>query len=171
MRNAFLFLLLFISISCSAQNSAVTEFKENHGAALSLYFYPSTLRMINLERNQEFDEMIRHVKKARFFRMDSGSVTKEDLQSLTAKLSEYGFEEIMMVRNKKMDMRIWGLDRRTPETIVISKNGYEVMLLEVEGMINVAKLPKIMESFNENAFLNVLDLKGKSANAQRPEHQ
>jgi hypothetical protein len=171
MRNAFIFILLVLSTSCLAQNSAVTEFKENHGAALSLYFYPSTLRMINLERNKEFDEMIRHVKKARFFRMDSGSVTKEDLQSLITKLSEDGFEEMMMVKNQEMDLRIWGIDQRIPETVVITKNGHEVMLLEVEGMINVAKIPKIMESFNENAFLNVLDLNGKSANAQRPKNQ
>ncbi len=171
MRNAFFLILLFLSISCLAQNSAVTEFKENHGAALSLYFYPSTLRMVNLERNAEFDEMIRHVKKARFFRMDSASVTQEDLQSLSAKLSEDGFEEIMMVKNKEMDLRIWGLDQRIPETIVISKNGYEVMLLEIEGMINVVKIPKIMDSFNENAFLNVLDLNGKPANAKRPQNQ
>jgi hypothetical protein len=45
------------------------------------------------------------------------------------------------------------------------------MLLEVEGMINVAKIPKIMDSFNENAFLNVLDLNGKTANAQRSQNQ
>jgi hypothetical protein len=171
MRNAFLFILLFLSINCLAQNSAVTEFKENHGAALSLYFYPSTLRMINLERNQEFDAMIRHVKKARFFRMDSAAVTPEDLRKLTTTLSEDGFEEMMTVKNKEMDLSIWGLNQRIPETVVISKNGYDVMLLEVEGMINVAKLPRIMESFNENAFLNVLDLNSKSANAQRSKNQ
>jgi hypothetical protein len=166
-----LVVLLSIPYFAFSQNSAVTAFTEKHDTALTLYFYPSTLRMINLERNQEFDEMIRHVKKARFFRMDSGSVTKEDLQILITKLSEDGFEEMMMIKNQEMDLSIWGLDQRIPETIVISKNDHEVMLLEVEGMINVAKIPKIMDSFNENAFLNVLDLNGKTANAQRSQNQ
>ncbi len=151
--------LLFISYCGLAQNGAVTDFQENHGAALSLYFYPSTLRMMNLERNEEFDEMIRHVKKARFFRMDSAQVTSDDLIALTDQLSKGGFEEIMFIKNKEMDVRVWGAEKRTPETIVISKNGYEVMLLEINGMINVAKIPKIMNSFNENAFLDVLNLK------------
>ena len=159
MRITVLFILLFISYCGFAQNSAVTDFQENHGAALSLYFYPSTLRMMNLDRNEEFDEMIRHVKKARFFKMDSAKVTNDDLIALTDQLSKGGFEEIMMIKNKEMDVRIWGAEKRIPETIVISKNGFEVMLLEINGMINVAKIPKIMNSFNENAFLDVLNLK------------
>lgn len=159
MKYSLLFIFLIQSFIGFTQNSVVTDFKENHATALSLYFYPSTLRMVNLERNEEFDEMIRNVKKARFFRMDSGAVTKTDLQKLSAKLTEDGFEEIMFLKNKEMDLRVWGIEKRIPETIIISKDGHEVMLLEVNGMINIAKIPKIMESFNENAFLDVLNLK------------
>jgi len=154
-----LFLLIHSSLESLAQNSVVTDFKENHATALSLYFYPSTLRMVNLEKNQDFNDMIRDVKKARFFRMDSAAVSNEDLREFTASLTKDGFEEIMFMKNKEMDLRIFGVEKRTPETIIISKNQHEVMVLEVNGMINVAKIPKIMESFNKNAFLDVLNLK------------
>lgn len=158
---------LLVSIYGYAQNSAVTDFQETHGTALSLYFYPSTLRMINLERNVEFDALIRNVRKARFFRMDSGMVTKDDLQKLTEELSDEGFEEMMFLKNRDMDVRVWGIEKRIPETIIISKAEHEVMLLEVNGMINIAKIPKIMEAFNENAFLDVLNLNAKKPNGQR----
>jgi len=117
--------------------------------------------MINLERNVEFDEMIRGIKKARFFRLDSGQVTKDDLRKFRDELSGQGFEEMMMVKNKEMDMQVWGVEKRTPQTVVISKNGNEVYLVEVDGMINIAKIPKLTEALNESAFLDVMNLKGK----------
>ena len=161
MRHTFLVIFLLISFNCIAQNRVVTDFIENHSAALSLYFYPSTLRMINLERNVEFDEMIRGIKKARFFRLDSGQVTKDDLLKFRDELSGHGFEEIMMVKNKELDMQVWGIEKRTPQTVVISKNDNEVYLVEVDGMINIAKIPKLTETLNKNAFLDVMNLKGK----------
>jgi hypothetical protein len=109
-----LVVLLSIPYFTFSQNSAVTAFTEKHDTALTLYFYPSTLRMINLERNQEFDEMIRHVKKARFFRMDSGSVTKEDLQILITKLSEDGFEEMMMIKKSRNGFEHLGIRSKNP---------------------------------------------------------
>jgi hypothetical protein len=117
--------------------------------------------MINLEKNSEFDEMIRGIKKARFFKMDSGQVSKDDLQKLTEELSEQGFEEIMFIKNREMDLQVWGMEKRTPETVIISKNNNEVFLVEVNGMINIAKIPKLTEAFNESAFLDVMNLKGK----------
>ena len=156
-----LFLTIF-SLSSYAQNSAVTDFKENHETALSLYFYPSTLRMVNIEQNPEFNEMIRQVKKARFFRMDSGTVSKDDLNNLVSELTEDGFEEVMFVKNKNMDLKVWGLETKNPELIIISKSDEELMLLEINGMINIAKIPKLAETFNQNSFLDILKLNKKN---------
>lgn len=167
MKITLVYVFLLMSICGYAQNSAVTQFQETHGTALSLYFYPSTLRMVNLDRNKEFDALIRNIKKARFFRMDSGMVTKDDLQKLTEELLDEGFEEMMFIKNKDMDVKVWGIEKRTPETIIISRADHEVMLLEVNGMINIAKIPRIMEAFNENAFLDVLNLNEKKPNGQR----
>ena len=108
MKITFFIVSIFLSFSSLAQNSAVTEFKDTHGTALSLYFYPSTLRMVNIERNKEFDEMIREVKKARFFRMDSGAVSSADILELTNALREDGFEEIMTIKAKTVEEYISG---------------------------------------------------------------
>ena len=158
MKNVLLCIFLSISIHSLAQNRAVTEFRETHEAALSLYFYPSTLRMINLERNMEFDEMIRDIKKARFFKMDSGAVHNEDILKLDNRLRDEGFEEVMFMKSKDMDLKVWGVGKRNPVLIIISKSDADVMLLEVNGMINIAKIPKLTESFNQNSFLDVLNL-------------
>jgi len=161
MKYVLLTFYCILSLSSFAQHGVVTDFKENHETALSLYFYPSTLRMVNIERNPEFDEMIREVKKARFFKMDSGAVSADDLKKLADDLIGAGFEEVMFIKNKEMDVRVWGLERRKPELVIISKSNEDMMVLELEGMINIAKIPELTETFNQNAFLDVLNLNQK----------
>jgi hypothetical protein len=161
MRKTLIFTLLIISFSSFAQNSAVTDFKDRHATALSLYFYPSTLRMVNLDRSKDFDNMIRDIRKARFFKMDSGAVTPHDLQKFTGELSAQGFEEIMFIKNRQMDVQVWALEKRNPEIIIISKSEEDLLLLEVIGMINIAKIPGLIENFRQNAFLDVLNLNEK----------
>ncbi|MCK5105724.1 MAG: DUF4252 domain-containing protein [Cyclobacteriaceae bacterium] len=161
MKYRFLTFFIFLSSYCFAQSNVVTDFKENHETALSLYFYPSTLRMINIERNLEFDEMIREIKKARFFKMDSGAVSKADLSKLAKDLTNIGFEEVMFIKDKDTDIRVWGKEKRNPELVIISKSDEELMLLEINGMINIAKIPKLTQTFNQSGFLDVLNLTGE----------
>ena len=161
MKHVLLIIYCFIQLSGFAQHSVVTDFKENHETTLSLYFYPSTLRMINMERNPEFDHMIREVKKARFFKLDSGAVSTENISLFSNQLFEAGFEEIMFIKNKEMDVRVWGLEQKNPELVILSKSNEELMLLELVGMINIAKIPKLAETFQQNAFLDVLNLNQK----------
>lgn len=161
MKYKLFILFIILSYSCFSQSSVITDFKENHELALSLYFYPSTLRMINIDRNVEYDEMIRDIKKARFFKMDSGAVSKTELNKLIAELVKEGFEEVMFVKNKGNDVRVWGKEKRIPELIIISKSDEELMLLEINGMINIAKIPKLTQTFNRDGFLDVLNLTGK----------
>lgn len=160
MKYRFLVLFFFFSTLCFAQSSIVAEFKENHKTALSLYFYPSTLRMINIERNPEFDELINGIKKARFFKLDSGAVSKDDFSRLVKDLTNDGFEEVMFIKNKDMDLRVWGSEKRHPELVILSKSGDELMLLEINGMINVAKIPKLTQTFNQEGLTKILNLTG-----------
>ncbi len=159
----FKLFILFLSLSyaCFAQSSVITDFKEDHDLAFSLYFYPSTLRMINIERNVEYDEMIREIKKARFFKLDSGAISKTELNNLMTDIVNEGFEEVMFMKNKDTDVRVWGKENSSPELIIISKSNEELMLLEINGMINVVKIPKLAQTFNRNGFLDVLNLTGK----------
>ena len=145
-----------------SQNSAITDFKENHPIALALYFYPSTLRMINIDRNPEFDEMIKEIKRARFFRLDSGTIDQNDISKLSKDLQGLGFEELMIFKDKSKDVKVWGVENRNPQIVIISKSNKEILLLEVNGMINIAKIPKLAETFGQHKFLDVLHLNQKN---------
>jgi hypothetical protein len=159
----FASVFLLLPMMLSAQNHILTEFVELHKPGLTLHFYPSTLRMVNLERNPQFDEMIRHVKKARFYNLDTGTVAPEDIGRLAGQLAASGFEQLMFMKSEEMDIQLWGIEAKEPETIMISQTGHEVMILEIVGMVNIAKVPKLMDTFDDNAFLDVLNLNQKKA--------
>lgn len=105
--------------------------------------------------------MIREIKKARFFKMDSGVVTNTDLLKLSNDLADKGFEELMFIKNKDTDLRVWGLEKGNPELVIISKSDDELMLMEINGMINITKIPKLTQTFNQDGFLDVLYLTGE----------
>ena len=117
--------------------------------------------MINLQHNEEYNEMIRDIKKARFFKLDSGAVTATELSTLSQNLMNLGYEELMVIKSKGNDITVLGLEKSTPEVVVISRNGVECMMLEVTGMINIAKIPKLVDAFNSGGFLDVLNLNDK----------
>jgi len=155
-----LFSLLILAAGCTKQN-AVSDFVQDRDMALSLYFYPSTLRMINIDRNTEYDEMIKGIKQARYFMLDSAQVLNADIPKLIAELTNDGFEEVMYIKNKDTNIQVMALEKETPEFVILSVTDQEVTLLEVIGMINVAKIPKLTQTFSKNGFLDVINLTSK----------
>lgn len=158
-----LFSLLILAAGCTKQN-AVSDFVQDRDMARSLYFYPSTLRMINIDRNPEYDEMIEGIKLARYFILDSAQVLNADIPNLITELTNDGFEEVMYIKNKDTNIQVMALEKETPEFVILSKSDEEITLLEVVGMINVAKIPKLSQTFTTNGFLDVLNLDGKNNN-------
>jgi len=63
---------------------------------------------------------------------------------------------------KDLNVRVWGIEKTNPEFVIISRSNEELMLLEISGMINIAKIPKLAENFNENAFLDILNFNRKN---------
>ena len=154
-----IFFLLFLSASCQ-QKDPLNDFLEDRNTGLILHFYPSTLRMINIDQNEEYNKMIREVEKARFIRLDSGQFTKEEISELITSLQSEGYEEVMSFRDKKQDISVLAMEKKIPEFVMLSRAPDQVMILEMKGMVNVAKIPKLTQTFSENGFLNVLDLYG-----------
>jgi hypothetical protein len=95
--------------------------------------------------------------------LDTGTVAPEDIGRLAGQLAASGFEQLMFMKSEEMDIQLWGIEAKEPETIMISQTGHEVMILEIVGMVNIAKVPKLMDTFDDNAFLDVLNLNQKKA--------
>jgi hypothetical protein len=156
-----IFLLLsvvFFFGSCQQKDSLRT-FRENHPVDMTLAFYPSTLRMVNLAKNEEYNQLIKGIEKGRYFKVNKTDSTQQAIHTLTQGLIEEGYTEIMTIKGSANDMMVYLLESQPPVTVVITEREKEYMILEIKGMVNITKLPRLIDSFNnDEAFLNIFSM-------------
>lgn len=151
--------MLMQSPECPAQHALFIALREQPGTERAFYFYPSTLRMINLTKNPDFDELISGIEKLVIYRFDSAQNQALDLNLFRNSLLGGAFEEWMSVQNEDMDIQIFGLDRRrrSPEMIAIVRTGGDLMMADLLGIINPVRLPDLIRNFNSADYLNVFE--------------
>ena len=151
-----LFTMLFFS-GCH-QKDSVTAFRENHPIDLALTFYPSTLRMVNLAKNEEFNQLVKEVEKGRYYKVNKKEDTQQAIHTLMQDLQEEGYEEIMSVTGNANDVAVYTLERQNPVMVVIAEREEDYAIIQVEGMINIVQIPKLINSFNDEEFLNIFSI-------------
>lgn len=160
--------LLLLCLVCIAQLSfgqtkLVTNLKEDRLTDLSLYFYPSTLRMVNLDNNEEFNRLIQDIEKLIFFKMN-GKFETIDLYNLIRDLqSEESFEEYVVVDGPKRKFYLLGREKPT-ETVGIALMNDEHYVFDIAGSLELKEIPKLYQYISENdstfqsKFSQILDL-------------
>lgn len=147
--------MLFFS-GCQ-QKDSIAEFRKNHPVEIALTFYPSTLRMVNA-KNEEYHQLIQDVEKGRYFKVNKRDDTQQAIRTLTAGLLEEGYEEVMTVKGNTDDMTVYALDHPTPVMIIMAEREKEYVIIQVQGMIHIARIPQLLNNFNEEEFLNIFSM-------------
>ena len=168
-RILIIILTLIVLAGCSERNR-LKDFTEKHRPEQSFVFYPSTLRMVNLENNQDFNDMIQDIEKGKYFSYPVSDEISSELKTLEKELTENGYEEILELKNKEISARVFLLEKKTPILTAFIRNNETINILELEGMINPVKIPKLMENFNDEEFLNILNIGNQHQNNPHIEH-
>ncbi|MDW3209969.1 MAG: hypothetical protein R8N23_08885 [Reichenbachiella sp.] len=141
--------LLFTTLLANAQSSAITDLKEDQLTNMSLYFYPSTLRMVNLNNNEEFNRLIQDIEKLIFFKMN-GKFENIDMYNLVNHLqSNEDFEEYVVVDGPTKKFYLLGREKPT-ETVGIALLENEHFVFDVAGSLELKELPKLYQYISEN---------------------
>ena len=165
----FLLITLVILAGCSKKDR-LGDFTEAHHAEKSLFLYPSTLRMLNLENNEDFNEMIKDLEKGRYFSYPFNEDTSKKIKELEKQLLSDGYEELLEIKNKDLSAHVYLLDQKTPLIFASVTNENMISLVEIEGMINPVKIPGLLENFNNEEFLNILNINQPTKNDPHFEH-
>ena len=156
-------LFVFSTNPVQSQNELFKTLKDSYNVNAELYFYASTLRMINISRDPNFDELVRDIDKMTFYQLDE--LPSAEIRQFVSQLySEYGFEEMITVDSKEETIYVVG--KEESEFIAIIKSGGFTMAVDLEGKIRVDKIPELVNSLNADSFLNVFEI-GKD---ERREH-
>ncbi len=145
-----LILLLCTTHYLMGQSHVITEFKEANEPSSSFFFYPSTLRMLNLDRDPNFDDMVRDVKKARWMLFDT-AIVKEPVVAclnLERQIAENGYEKLVEMNEKDGKYFVYVLEDngKNTGTIALFARDQELGILEVIGKINLTAIRKLATS-------------------------
>jgi hypothetical protein len=142
-------LIAFTSL-LQAQSDIIAQFKTEDKTEISLYFYPSTLRMMNLQHNDEFNELVKDIKKMSFLKLNKKWFDyKQFYEGVSNLQKEEDLEEYVVIDGK--DQKLYLLGKDSPEsTVAMAYFQKEYYAIDIAGSISLEKLPKLFEQLSQN---------------------
>ncbi len=140
-----------------SQEQPLKDFAESR-KEMKLCFYPSTLRMINLSHNPDFDEMVSGIDKLLVYTLDSAARADHDYRQVIDKYKGLGYEELASAYGGGFDLFIYGKDRRKESEFVgIINQDDKLTAFYMRGNIDFAKVPGIVQTMKNGDVINPFD--------------
>lgn len=150
--------LMGLSQPLFAQDDILKDFAEERNST-KYCLYPSTLRMINLENNANYNELASSFEKFLIYQLDSITSTENSYKSVLTEYEENGFEEYISVYGDGTSVLVLGKEQRTNEMVGFFAQKDQIFMFHLLGNIAFQKIPTLINTFAENDLLNIFDLK------------
>ena len=146
MKYFFLGLMVFLgSFPITAQSKILQELKDSNAIQLHLFFTPSTLRMINLDNDPGYNEMVRGVEKLHFYLMNPTNFTTSDYFDTAERLiKEEAYEEFIIWDGDNNEFQVLGKPTEQ-DMIGLASYADRHYIFNLKGTIDLMKLPDIYE--------------------------
>ena len=96
-------LLLLVCVqSVSAQSKSISRFRADHPENSNMFFYSSTLKMLNTENNAELADLIKDIEEIRILNYDKAKqhLSSEYITGLKKALASEDYNNLMMMNEK-----------------------------------------------------------------------
>lgn len=152
MKKILLLLIIFPSLSFG-QSKVMRNLADEYPDARSLMFYRSSLKMLNLEDDPEFDRMIRDIEKIKVLIVEkSDDESDKSVRSeLKADLKDYDFEELMTIKSKDIDVGVYinDDDGDIEGFFFIMDEEDSLIAVDLVGDMPVGDISKLIEKIQE----------------------
>jgi len=157
MRNTILIIVLLSigSLQAIAQLNSIKELKEADQLDLSLYFYPSTLRMINIDQDTALNKLVKGVRKASFHQLNPESFDANSFYQLKNTIAqEEDYEEYLTMEGGPNEngqgFQIIG-NEKGDEWVAMAFIDGQGYLISLAGTINWLQAPKVYQALLEKS--------------------
>lgn len=135
-------ILLFIQSDSFSQSKALERFREIHGEGKQYFVYQSVLRILNIDGNPDFNQLIRNVRRVVVHNpqlvVDSTNAHRQIIAQLIDDLHGESFENLIEAKNS--GMRITLMSRgptESAEFILLMRNPESTYFAEIEGSLDI----------------------------------
>ncbi len=159
LKSNILFILMIWGLSAPlfAQESILKDFAEERQER-KYAFYPSTLRMINLAKNPDYNAMVNDIEKILVYSLDSATCADKSYVSLNGSYENAGFEEYARVFGGDYQLTLLGKEGRENEFFGLFGQKESVHVFYLKGTIAWEKVTTLINTLQSNELLNLSDL-------------
>jgi len=151
MRYILILLVVFLSTGAQAQSKTTENLQKKYSESLALFFYNSTLRMVNLTEDKEFDELIKDIEKMKFLMIKKEGFEKADYKRLINDYKSEAFEEMMTSRHDGKNFDVYMKDGKSKGMIVTVNDEDNLYVLDIVGSFPLNKVTKLFSTLDSSS--------------------
>jgi len=140
-----------------AQSSTTEKLQQQYPNALNLFFYHNTLRMINQQENEAFDDFIKDIEKMRFLLIKKSEhlFNAQAYADLVADYQAEHFEPIMTARHEGRNFDVYLKDAGKSKGMLVLVNDAESLwILDILGTIAPDKVGSFLSTLDKNTDIS-----------------
>lgn len=139
-----------LSIKGYSQSTTVRRTIDQVSRWKVYFLYPSTIRMINVDQNPEFYDLISEIENIKVIKLTQEEMKKYKVDSLeiSNQLKSESFQEIMSLHTNQRKIRMLGKYEQiaNPTIVALVMQGEEGFLfIEIVGEIDLAAAVKLLQ--------------------------
>lgn len=149
-------MLLWMAIAgfTQAQSKTTLALEERYEGSLTLFFYKNTLRMLNQQENEEFDQLIQNIEKMKFVLIskDNGRLGPKEYRTLVGEYQKESYEPIVTSRieGRNFDVYLRDAKGQKPGTVVLVNDSLSLYVLDIVGTIDVSKTGALFKTIDSS---------------------
>lgn len=132
-----------------SQSETMQKWHEKYDNAFTLFFYQSTLSMLNMQDNEEFQEIIKDIDKMKLITIDKSEdeFTTEHYKELVADYKSDDFEELMSFRQKEANIKAYikEKDGTTKGIAVLINSDSTMTIIDLKGSVPLNKIGQLAQ--------------------------
>ncbi len=153
--------LILLSVAGYSQCKTIANWAEGREGLNNLCFYPTTLRMINISKDESFNKMVKDIDKLKIVISNNKKpLKKEELTTLKNGIKSENYNDLIQFRRGNESFFVYvkekhekpvgfaGIISSDSSLVLIDLDGYispEIIQQLIEGKLNVGAITKIYD--------------------------
>jgi len=157
-RNHLLLILLVCAQFVSGQSKSISRFRADHPENTNMFFYSSTLKMLNTENNAELADLIKDIEEIRILNYDKEKqhLSSEYITGLKKALASEDYNNLMMLNEKGNAINLYSREKRgkTVGFVAVVEDRGSLTLIDLVGSIDVKKFMQLKNKLDNKMNQN-----------------
>jgi hypothetical protein len=145
-------LMMVCSQVMSGQSKSISRFRADHPENTNMFFYSSTLKMLNTENNAELADLIKDIEEIRILNYDKEKqhLSAEFISGLKKALAGEEYNNLMMMNEKGNAINLYSREKhgRTIGFVALVEDRGTLTLIDLVGSIDVKKFMQLKNNLD-----------------------